>query len=86
MENVYNTHRCMLLRVYDLTSKDKLFLFRFVEPEIAEKWTFKPGQFVQLSLPGLGEVPISICSSPTRRAFFELCISCLLYTSPSPRD
>jgi len=74
MQNIYDTHKCRLLRVYDLTDKDKLFLFRFVEPEMAEKWTFKPGQFVQLSLPGLGEVPISICSSPTRKAFFELCI------------
>jgi len=34
----------------------------------------RPGQFVQLSVFGVGEVPISICSSPTRTPEFELCI------------
>lgn len=33
-----------------------------------------PGQFVQVSLMGIGEVPISICSSPTRSDTFQLCI------------
>ncbi len=33
-----------------------------------------PGQFVQVSLPGIGEAPISIASSPTRPAGFDLCI------------
>lgn len=33
-----------------------------------------PGQFVQVYLPGIGECPISICSSPTRPGGFELCI------------
>jgi NAD(P)H-flavin reductase len=33
-----------------------------------------PGQFMQVSLLGVGEVPISICSSPTRGESFQLCI------------
>ncbi|MCK4658315.1 MAG: FAD/NAD(P)-binding protein [Phycisphaerae bacterium] len=33
-----------------------------------------PGQFVQVSLLGVGECPISLCSSPTRPETFELCI------------
>lgn len=33
-----------------------------------------PGQFVQVSLPGVGEAPISIASSPTESAGFDLCI------------
>ena len=33
-----------------------------------------PGQFVQLSLLGVGEVPISICSSPTLGDRFQLCV------------
>ncbi|UCE59719.1 MAG: FAD/NAD(P)-binding protein [Phycisphaerales bacterium] len=33
-----------------------------------------PGQFVQLALLGIGECPISICSSPTRPNTFELCV------------
>jgi sulfite reductase subunit B len=34
----------------------------------------QPGQFVQLSVFGYGEAPISICSSPTRRETFEMCV------------
>jgi sulfite reductase subunit B len=33
-----------------------------------------PGQFVQVSVMGIGECPISICSSPTRPEMFQLCI------------
>ena len=73
-DNVYDTHKCRLLRVYNVNSMDKLFLFRFEEEDVATAWKFKPGQFVELSLPGIGEVPISICSSAMRTGFFELCI------------
>lgn len=73
-DNIYDTHKCRLLRVYNLTEMDKLFLFRFEDPEIAQNWNFKPGQFVEVSMPGIGEVPISICSSAMRIGFFELCI------------
>ncbi len=34
----------------------------------------QPGQFVEISCLGLGEAPISLCSSPTRHGRFELCI------------
>lgn len=30
----YETHKCRLLRVYGLTEYEKLFLFRFDDPEI----------------------------------------------------
>ncbi|MBD3157617.1 MAG: cytochrome-c3 hydrogenase subunit gamma [Candidatus Lokiarchaeota archaeon] len=73
-ENVYDTSKCRLLRTYDLSEVDKLFLFRFEDPEKAQNFRFKPGQFVEVSLLGLGEVPISICSSARRVGFFELCI------------
>lgn len=33
-----------------------------------------PGQFVEVSLFGFGEAPISICSSPTRNGTFELTV------------
>ena len=35
---------------------------------------YKPGQFVEVSVAGLGEVPISISSSPTQKGGFELVI------------
>jgi NAD(P)H-flavin reductase len=35
---------------------------------------YKPGQFVEVSVPGMGEAPISISSSPTQNWYFELVI------------
>jgi len=35
---------------------------------------YKPGQFVEVSVPGIGEAPISISSSPTQKGGFELVI------------
>jgi len=74
LKNPYQTYKSRLLRVYNLTEHEKLFLFRFEDEKILLDFHFLPGQFVELSLPGLGEVPISICSSPMRIGFFELCI------------
>lgn len=34
----------------------------------------KPGQFVQVSVFGVGEAPISVTSSPTKKGAFELCV------------
>jgi sulfhydrogenase subunit gamma (sulfur reductase) len=73
-KNIYNTHVCRVLRVYNLTESEKLFLFRFEDPGVGGVWRFMPGTFVELSQPGVGEVPISICSSSMRIGFFELCI------------
>ena len=34
----------------------------------------KPGQFVEISVFGVGEAPISLSSSPTKKGTFELCV------------
>ena len=34
----------------------------------------KPGQFVEVSVFGIGEAPISLSSSPTKKGTFELCV------------
>jgi len=34
----------------------------------------KPGQFVEVSVFGIGEAPISLSSSPTKKGSFELCV------------
>src|SRR3990172_10870656 len=34
----------------------------------------KPGQFVEVSVFGVGEAPISLSSSPTKKGTFEICV------------
>ncbi len=51
-------------------------LFRFVldDESKREHFHFRPGQFVMLSIFGIGEAPISITSAPDERGFLELCV------------
>jgi len=35
---------------------------------------YVPGQFVEVSVPGIGEAPITISSSPTQQKYFELVV------------
>lgn len=67
----YHIQRGRVAEVTTLTETEKLF--RVVLPNGAPL-DHDPGQFVEVSLFGVGEAPISICSSPTRRDSFELCI------------
>ena len=60
---------CEIASVSELTPHEKLFRVRL--PEEAQLGHL-PGQFVQVSLLGWGEAPISVASSPTRDGFFEM--------------
>ncbi len=67
----YRPALAQVLRVDQLTKVEKLLAVRL---GTGEALGHEPGQFVQLSVFGYGEAPISICSSPTRRDAFELCV------------
>ncbi len=54
-----------------LTDDIKYFKLRFTDGTDLD---YTPGQFVMVSMCGVGEVPISISSTPTRKGFFELVI------------
>ncbi len=54
-----------------LTEKEKYFRIVF---DHGGPLGQKPGQFVEVSIFGIGEAPISVCSSPTQGDSFELCV------------
>lgn len=66
---LYKPIPCSIVSVRDLTPMEKLFR---IELPNGQELGHRPGQFVQVSLLGYGEAPISISSSPTRRGYFEL--------------
>jgi sulfhydrogenase subunit gamma (sulfur reductase) len=72
--NPYQPHLARITRIYRMGEGDHLFTLRFVEDAVAEDFRHRPGQFVMLSVPGTGEAPISISSSPTRPGVLELCV------------
>jgi sulfhydrogenase subunit gamma (sulfur reductase) len=67
----YLPMRAEVTSVRKLTGMEMLFGIRLSD---GRALGHDPGQFVQVSVPGVGECPISICSSPTRPETFELCI------------
>ncbi|WP_045214929.1 FAD/NAD(P)-binding protein [Desulfonatronovibrio magnus] len=66
MKNPYLPLPVRIKEVITATEDNSLKTFRleFLHSEHAESFQFKPGQFAQISVPGAGEVPIGIASSP----------------------
>jgi len=70
--SIYLPTQSRILEVQPLTKLEKLFT---IELPGGIALGHKPGQFVEVSLLGVGEAPISISSSPSRsNGSFELCI------------
>ncbi|MEN8687096.1 MAG: FAD/NAD(P)-binding protein [Desulfuromonadales bacterium] len=67
--SIYTPRPCLLLAVDELTPHEKLFRLQLVD---GGELHHQPGQFVQVSLPGLTEAPFSVANSPTRQEYFEL--------------
>ncbi|MFP3872173.1 MAG: FAD/NAD(P)-binding protein [Candidatus Natronoplasma sp.] len=71
-ESPYEPENATILNVKEMTEREKLFE---IELDSKEPLSHEPGQFVEVSVPGVGEAPISISSSPTKEGHsFELCI------------
>ena len=69
--SLYSPVMSQIVKTEDLTELEKRF--EIVLPDNQELG-HKPGQFVQVSIFGFGEAPISISSSPTREGSFELTV------------
>ncbi len=70
--SIYMPVPAKITAVRSLTELEKLYT---IELPYGLALDHDPGQFVQVSLFGVGEAPISICSSPSRSgSTFELCV------------
>lgn len=74
IENEYIPNMATITDIKGLANDIKSFIIEFDDLELREEWSFKPGQFVEISAFGYGEVPISIASSPTLKEKVELVI------------
>jgi NAD(P)H-flavin reductase len=63
-----------IINVIRLTEMEKLFHIRIIDDKERENFSFLPGQFVLLEVPGYGEIPISISGSYSNKGYIELCI------------
>ncbi len=74
MRNEYLPHPAIIESIQRESFDTKTFKLVFKDKALAESFNYKPGQFVQVSLLGVGESPISITSSPSDKGFLELTI------------
>ncbi len=68
-------HIATITKVIDENENIKTFQVVFDDPEILENFGNLPGSCGMLSILGVGEVMISITSSPTRKGFLEFSIA-----------
>lgn len=74
LANPYRPWPARITSIIDLTKNEKLFELRLIDDDVREAFSFHSGQFVELSIFGVGEAPISISSAPSKQGFIELCI------------
>ena len=70
-DSSYLLKKATILQMKKMTSNEKFFEMAIRDGSSLDH---EPGQFIMISLFGIGESPISVCSSPTKRDSFELCI------------
>ncbi len=67
--SVYLPEMCTILETHDMTEQNKFF-----RVELSKPLQHKPGQFVMVSIMGVGEAPISISNGPTQQSILEMVI------------
>jgi NAD(P)H-flavin reductase len=68
-QSPYLPESAELLEMQELSQKEKLFRIRLSN---GHPLGHTPGQFVEVSIFGIGEAPISVASSPTRDGGFDI--------------
>jgi NAD(P)H-flavin reductase len=69
--SIYLPRLAEIIRTEQLTKMEKLFE---IELQHGQELGHQPGQFVEVSVFGIGEAPISVSSSPTKKGSFELAV------------
>lgn len=70
--NIYLPQITEILDIRQETPDVKTFNLRFKNKAYHESFAFKPGQFVEASVFGVGEAPFGFASSPFKKDFFEI--------------
>lgn len=61
--SIYLPQPATIIEMERMTGQEMYYRFRLDD---GDDFHYMPGQFMSVSVPGVGEAPISICSSPTR--------------------
>jgi sulfite reductase subunit B len=70
-ESAYQIRPARVVQTRPMTPQERFFEIALCDGSSLDH---EPGQFVQVSLFGVGEAPISVSSSPAKRGLFDLCV------------
>ncbi|MCQ9207016.1 MAG: FAD/NAD(P)-binding protein [Omnitrophica bacterium] len=74
MKNDYLPHKAKITSIQKESFDTNTYKVVFDDKKIKDTFDYKQGQFAEISVLGVGEAPISITSSPTRKGFLEFSI------------
>lgn len=74
MENIYLPDVAEIAGVRDETADTKTFALRFLDPARWEAFRYRPGQFVEVSVFGVGEAPFCLASSRNGAESFDITV------------
>ena len=74
MENIYLPDLVDIAEVRDETPDTKTFALRFLDPARWDAFQYRPGQFVEVSVFGVGEAPFCLASPRDGAATFEITV------------
>ena len=72
--SIYVPEIATITKIEQMSPTEKLFDIKIDNPGSQKAFDFLPGQFIELTVFGLGEAPFSIPSSPNNKDYFQLCI------------
>ncbi len=71
IENVFLPKAAQIVRADQITDTEKHFTLKMTD---GSKVKFEPGQILEVSVNGFGEIPIGYASSPTRENTFDIVV------------
>lgn len=74
MNNIYLPYTARVIEVKQETPDIKSFKFEFTDPKVKENFTWRSGQFLILSVFGVGEAAFTFANPQTRKDYIECSI------------
>jgi sulfhydrogenase subunit gamma (sulfur reductase) len=74
MENAFLPKPAKVIKSERMTATEKSIKIELLDKEYAERFDYWPGQYVELSVMGVGEAPFTICSIGERKDRLDFCI------------
>jgi len=73
-ENIFLPHLAEIVSIQPETGDTSTFALRMCDPEARGRFTWKPGQFVEISVFGAGEAPFGFASSRVEGEDFKITV------------